>query len=318
MKLICLDGATLYPVNDSQWGRLSEFADVEIYDNTPADMVVERARDAEMLLTNKVSIGPDQIAALPSLRYIGVLATGYNIVDTAAARAAGITVCNIPAYSTASVAQHVFSLLLGIISRVERYASEVSQGAWSRCQDFTYRNGEWHELAGKTMGIIGYGNIGSAVARIAEAMGMTVAVATSKPQSALPEGYVKMDIDDIFASADVVSLHCPLTPGTSGMAHAGRLAMMKPSAIFINTARGPLVDEAALAEALNEGRIAAAGLDVLSKEPADASCPLLGARNCFITPHVAWASVEARQRLLDITVENIRAFLNGAAVNVVD
>ncbi len=318
MKLICLDGATLYPVDDARWGRLSEFADVEIYDNTPAGMVVERARDAELLLTNKVPVGAAEIAALPSLRYIGVLATGYNIVDTEAARAAGITVCNIPAYSTASVAQHVFSLLLGIIGRVERYAAEVSQGSWSRCKDFTYRNGEWHELAGKTMGIVGYGNIGSAVARIAEAMGMNVAVATSKPQSALPQGFVKLSVDDLFATADVVSLHCPLTPDTRGMADARRLAMMKPSAILINTARGPLVDEASLADALNEGRIAAAGLDVLSTEPADAACPLPGARNCFITPHVAWASVEARQRLLDITVENIRAFLAGAPVNVVN
>ncbi len=318
MKLICLDGATLYSVDDARWGRLSEFADVEIYDNTPADMVVERACDAELLLTNKVPVGAAEIAALPSLRYIGVLATGYNIVDTEAARAAGITVCNIPAYSTASVAQHVFSLLLGITGRVERYAAEVSQGSWSRCKDFTYRNGEWHELAGKTMGIVGYGNIGSAVARIAEAMGMNVAVATSKPQSALPQGFVKLSVDDLFATADVVSLHCPLTPDTRGMADARRLAMMKPSAILINTARGPLVDEAALADALNEGRIAAAGLDVLSTEPADAACPLPGARNCFITPHVAWASVEARQRLLDITVENIRAFIAGAPVNVVN
>ncbi len=318
MKLVCLDGYSLYPADDSRWGLFAEYADVEIYDRTAREEIVERVGDAEMVLTNKVPFNAATIAALPSLKYIGVLATGYNIVDTEAAAKAGITVSNIPAYSTMSVAQQVFALILAITNRVEDYARGVSEGKWSSCADFTYREREWPELAGKTMGIVGFGNIGKAVAAIAAAFGMTVAVFTSKRADELPAGYVKMELDELFAKADVVSLHCPLTPETRGMADARRLGLMKRSAILINTARGPLIDDAALAKALAEGKLYGAGLDVMSSEPPAADNPLLKAPGCFITPHIAWASTEARDRLMRIAVGNVAAFVSGKPVNVVN
>ncbi len=314
--IVILDAATVYGADDQRW---QAFGNVAVYDRTPAGKIVERCQGARMVLTNKVPFDAATIAALPGLEYIGVLATGYNIIDTEAATNAGITVTNIPAYSTMSVAQQAISLLLAITNRVADYARDNADGAWSRCPDFSYRLTDWHELAGKTFGVIGFGHTGSATAAIAAALGMKILVFTSKEQSALPQGYVKAaDIDEIFRTSDVVSLHCPLTPQTRNLVDARTLGMMKPSAILINTSRGPVVDEAALAEALNEGRIAAAGLDVLSNEPPKSDCPLIGARNCFITPHIAWASTEARERLYNIALENARAFLNGHTINKVN
>ncbi len=316
-KIVCLDGYSLYPATDERWKAFTDYCDIEVYDRTRPDEIVERVGDAELVLTNKVPMNAATISALPSLRYIGVLATGYNIVDIEAASRAGVVVTNIPSYSTHSVAQQVFALLLAITNRVEDYALGVSEGRWSRCADFTYREREWPELAGKTLGIVGYGHIGSAVAKIASAFGMNIALYTSRRQDELPEGYTKMTLDELFASSDVVSLHCPLTDETRGMVDSRRLALMKSSAILINTGRGPLVDEDALAAALKEGKIYGAGLDVLVNEPPKPDCPLLTAPNCFITPHIAWASTEARKRLFDIAVANVAAFLNGEPVNVV-
>ena len=255
------------------------------------------------------------MAALPQLKYIGVLATGYNVVDIDEARNRGIVVTNIPAYSTASVAQMVFAHVLNITQRVGYYATENANGRWTNSVDFCYWDTDLVELDGKKMGIVGLGNIGRATARIAQAFGMEVLVVTSKEQSALPEGMKKVTLDELFAQSDVVSLHCPLTPDTKEMVNAARLQTMKPSAILINTGRGPLVNEQDLADALNEGRIAAAGLDVLSVEPSVTGNPLLGARNCFITPHIAWATKEARIRLMDIAVNNLKSYQEGIIIN---
>ena len=318
MKTVCLDCNTVYTPDDARWERFASLGDFEVYDRTDESAIIERCAGADAVLTNKVPLNAATIAQLPSLRYIGVLATGFNIVDTKAAAAAGIAVTNIPSYSNNSVAQHVFALLMAITNRVEDYARMNADGHWCRSLDFSYRLQEWHELAGKTMGVVGLGHIGSAVAAIASAMGMKVAVFTSKPQDALPEVYVKMDLDELFAEADVVSLHCPLADGTRDMVDARRLALMKPSAILINTARGALVDEKALADALNNGKIYAAGLDVLCNEPPKHDCSLVGARNCFITPHIAWASAEARERLFDIAFDNLKAYAEGRVQNRVN
>lgn len=321
LNIVCLDGYTLFRNSDKlhpQWERLTHFGDVTVFDRTPSSKVVSRLADADIALTNKTPITAADIVKLPNLRYIGVLATGYNIVDVDAARRAGIVVTNIPAYSTASVAQHAIALLLAIVNRVESYSQAVSRGQWTACPDFTFRIEEWRELAGKTFGVVGFGNTGRATAAIAHALGMNIAVFTSKNVAELPDGYVKMELDELFANADVVSLHCPLTPSTAHMVDVRRLRLMKNTAILINTGRGPLVDERALAKALVAGRIYAAGLDVLSTEPPKLGNPLLAAPNCYITPHVAWSSVEARNRLMDIEVENIKAFLEGNPVNVVN
>jgi glycerate dehydrogenase len=253
--------------------------------------------------------------ALPQLKYIGVLATGYNVVDIEAAKARGIVVTNIPAYSTSSVAQMVFAHILNITQRVGHYAEDNSKGRWTESVDFCYWDTNLVELDGKKMGIVGFGNIGKATARIAQAFGMEVWVYTSKEQHELPEGMKKVSLDDLFAACDVVSLHCPLTPETKGMVNAERLKLMKSQAILINTGRGPLINEQDLADALNEGRIGAAGLDVLSVEPSVKENPLLGAKNCFITPHIAWATKEARTRLMDIAVGNLKAYIEGHIIN---
>lgn len=317
-KIVCLDAAAIYPATDERWKAFASVAPIEVFDRTAPSEIVNRAADAQIVLTNKVVLDAETIAALPKLRCIGILATGTNVVDIKAATATGIVVTNIPSYSTASVAQCVFALLLAITNRVEYYASQNIRGRWAEALDFSYTDMEWNELAGKTFGIVGFGHIGSLVARIAAAMGMKVAVYTSKDASELPEGYVKMELDELFAASDVLSLHCPLTPSTHHLVDSRRLALMKPTAIIINTSRGPVVDEQALADALNSGRIFAAGLDVLEQEPPKADCPLLGARNCFITPHIAWASTEARGRLMDIAVANVRAFASGTPRNVVN
>lgn len=314
MKIIVLDGYGLNP-GDLTWKGFEELGELTVYDRTSPSELLERAAGAEALVTNKTLITSENMDALPDLKYIGVLATGYNVVDIDAAKARGIVVTNIPSYSTASVAQMVFAHILNITQRVGYYADENKQGRWTKNADFCYWDTHLVELQGKKMGIVGFGNIGQATARIAQAFGMEVCVYSSKPQFALPSGIKKMELDELFGECDVVSLHCPLTPDTKEMVNAERLSKMKPNAILINTGRGPLINEQDLADALNEGKIAAAGLDVLSVEPSVEGNPLLGARNCFITPHIAWATLEARTRLMEIAVQNLKSYQKGQIVN---
>lgn len=314
MKITILDGYGMNP-GDMSWAPLEELGDLTVYDRTAPEQVLERAAGSEALLTNKTVLTAETLRALPQLRYVGVLATGYNVVDIDAARELGIVVTNIPAYSTDSVVQMVFAHLLAITNRVEHYTDENRRGRWSTNPDFCYWDTPLHEFSGKTFGIVGLGNIGMAVSRVARAFGMKVKAYTSKRIEDLPDGVSKADLDELFETSDVVSLHCPLTESTRHLVNADRLAQMKPSAILINTGRGPLVDEKALAEALDSGRIHAAGLDVLSSEPPAADNPLLTARNCFITPHLGWATREARERLLSIAADNLRGFITGDVRN---
>ena len=314
MKIIVLDGYGLNP-GDLNWEGFETLGELTVYDRTLPSELMERAAGAEVLITNKTLITAENMADLPELKYIGVLATGYNVVDIDAAKDRGILVTNIPAYSTASVAQMVFAHILNITQRVGYYADENKQGRWTKNADFCYWDTQLVELQGKKMGIVGFGNIGQATAGIAQAFGMEVCVYSSKPQFVLPSGIKKMDLDELFMECDVISLHCPLTPDTKEMVNADRLSKMKSNAILINTGRGPLINEQDLADALNEGRIAAAGLDVLSVEPSVEGNPLLTARNCFITPHIAWATLEARTRLMEIAVHNLKSYLNGQIIN---
>lgn len=313
MKICILDGYSLNP-GDLDWSPVERLGDVTLFDRTPADKIVERAADADIVLTNKVPFSADTLRQLPRLRFICVLATGYNIIDTEAAARQGVVVANIPAYSTMSVAQMAFAHILNITNHVASYAREVADGKWTNCPDFCFWDSALTELAGKTMGIVGLGNTGMATARIAVAMGMKVVALTSKSADTLPEGITPAPLDDVLASADVVSLHCPLTPSTRHLINAASIAKMKPSAILINTGRGPLVDEQAVADALNGGRLAAFGADVLSQEPPRGDNPLLSARNCFLTPHIAWATLEARMRLMSTATENMRQFIAGEPV----
>lgn len=313
MKICILDGYSLNP-GDLDWSPVERLGDVTLFDRTPADKIVERAADADIVLTNKVPFSADTLRQLPRLRFICVLATGYNIINTEAAARQGVVVANIPAYSTMSVAQMAFAHILNITNHVASYAREVADGKWTNCPDFCFWDSALTELAGKTMGIVGLGNTGMATARIAVAMGMKVVALTSKSADTLPEGITPAPLDDVLASADVVSLHCPLTPSTRHLINAASIAKMKPSAILINTGRGPLVDEQAVADALNGGRLAAFGADVLSQEPPRGNNPLLSARNCFLTPHIAWATLEARTRLMSIATENVRQFIAGEPV----
>lgn len=313
MKICILDGYSLNP-GDLDWSPVERLGDVTLFDRTPADKIVERAADADIVLTNKVPFSADTLRQLPRLRFICVLATGYNIIDTEAAARQGVVVANIPAYSTMSVAQMAFAHILNITNHVASYAREVADGKWTNCPDFCFWDSALTELAGKTMGIVGLGNTGMATARIAVAMGMKVVAMTSKSADTLPEGITPAPLDDVLASADVVSLHCPLTPSTRHLINAASIAKMKPSAILINTGRGPLVDEQAVADALNGGRLAAFGADVLSQEPPRGDNPLLSARNCFLTPHIAWATLEARTRLMSTATENVRQFIAGKPV----
>lgn len=314
MKIVVLDGYCLNP-GDLSWEDMASLGDLRVYDRTSPAELLNRAEGAEVLITNKTLITGNDMEALPQLKYIGVLATGYNVVDVESAKEKGIVVTNIPAYSTNSVAQMVFAHLLNITQRVGHYACMNHQGKWSDNADFCYWDTELIELNDKWMGIIGFGNIGQATARIALSFGMKVGVFTSKAQSELPEGVKKMSLEEIFKNCDVVSLHCPLTPSTQEMVNAERLNLMKPNAILINTGRGPLINEQELADALNEGKILAAGLDVLSTEPPLSTNPLLSARNCFITPHIAWATKEARIRLMKIAVNNLNEFMKGNIIN---
>lgn len=310
MKITILDGYGMNP-GDMSWEPLEQLGELTVYDRTAPSEILGRAAGSEALLTNKTVLTGEILRALPGLRYVGVLATGYNVVDIDTARQLGIVVTNIPAYSTDSVVQMVFAHLLAITNRVEHYTAENRRGRWSDNPDFCYWDSPLHELSGKTFGIVGLGNIGMAVSRVALVFGMKVKAYTSKSPDKLPEGVAKADLDELFSTSDVVSLHCPLTESTRHLVNAARLAQMKPSAILINTGRGPLIDEEALAEALGSGRIHAAGLDVLTSEPPSADNPLLKAPNCFITPHLGWATKEARERLLDIATDNLRGFIAG-------
>lgn len=316
MKLVVLDGQALNP-GDLSWDGLAQFGELTVHDRTPAERVVARAAEAAVVLTNKVVLGEAELSALPDLRYIGVLATGVNVVDLAAAGKHGIVVTNVPAYGAASVAQHAFALLLELARGVGQHAELVRQGEWCRSPDFTFWRSPQVELAGLTIGVVGFGDIGRAVARIAQSFGMRVLVHTRTPNPAIDDVEF-VALDRLFCEADAVSLHCPLTPATEGLVNAQRLAMMKPSAFLVNTARGLLVDEAALADALRRGVIAGAGLDVLSQEPPPADNPLLAAPHCLITPHLAWATLAARRRLMQTVVANLRAFLEGRPQNRVN
>lgn len=318
MRIVVLDGHTLNP-GDNPWDELAALGELVVHDRSAPDEIVPRARGAAVALTNKTHLDAATLAALPELRYVGVLATGYNVVDVAAARAHGVTVTNVPEYGTDFVAQHVFALLLELANAVGEHDAAVHAGEWQRCPDFSFWTRPLLELAGLTMGIVGYGRIGRRVGDVARALGMRV-LASARPGSPLPPATATetwCELEELFAASDVVTLHCPLTADNERFVNARLLARMKRSAFLINAARGPLVDEAALARALTDGTIAGAGLDVVSAEPIRADNPLLRAPNCVITPHVAWASLAARRRLMATAVGNVRAFLAGAPVNVV-
>lgn len=317
MNIVVLDGHTLNP-GDLSWDALKALGPCELHDRSPADTVVPRSANAEIILTNKVPLGREQIFALPKLRYIGVTATGFNIVDAAAARERNIPVTNIPAYGTRSVAQMTFTLLLELCHHAGHHSETVRAGRWSASPDWCYWDHPLVELEGLTLGIVGFGRIGRAVAALGLAYGMKVIATSGRAPTEIPAGVALVDLDTLFATSDVVSLHCPLTPQTKELVNATRLAKMKPGAFLLNTSRGALIDEAALAEALNSGRIAGAGLDVLSVEPPRAENPLPRARNCVITPHIAWATRAARARLMDTAVANVKAFLDGELRNVVN
>jgi len=317
MNIVVLDGYTLNP-GDLTWKDLESLGQCTVYDRTGPKEVVQRAKDAEIVLTNKTILSSDIIKQLPKLKYIGVLATGYNIVDIEAARDLGIPVTNVPAYGTQSVAQMVFAHLLNLAQHVAHHAETVRSGRWISNPDFCYWDMPLIELGGLTMGIIGFGRIGQATAKLALTFGMKVIAYDIVTPSSKPEGCQFVELDDIFRVSDVISLHCPLTSQTKKIINKEHLELMKKTAFLINTSRGPLVDEQALAQALNNERIAGAGLDVLSEEPPNENTPLLKARSCYITPHIAWATHAARQRLLRVVVDNVASFLAGKPQNVVN
>lgn len=317
MKIVVLDGYALNP-GDLSWDGIRQFGDVTIYDRTPNDLIVERLGDAQIILLNKTPITADTLEKCPSVKLICVLATGYNVVDCDAAKARGIPVCNVPAYGTAAVSQFTFALLLELCHHVGHHSQSVHAGNWCRNADFCYWDTPQMELAGKTMGIIGFGRIGRAVGTIAKAFGMRV-IAYNRSQCIEGEAIGEyVDLDTLLATADVISLHCPLTPVTENIINKENLAKMKDGAILINTARGQLVDEAALAEALRSGKLRGAAVDVVTKEPMLEGNPLLDTPNCIITPHMAWAPVESRQRIMDCTVRSITSYLDGHPVNTVN
>ncbi len=314
MKIVILDGYSANP-GDLSWKELETMGELTVYDRTAPSETVARCTDAAVVLTNKVVLGKKEMEQLPHLKYIGVLATGYNVVDVAFARERGITVTNVPAYSTESVAQMVFAHLLTVTNRTEHYALLNRRGRWTQNPDFCYWDFPHMELAGKTFGIVGLGNIGQRVAQIALALGMKVKALTSK--TTLPAGIEKAPLEELLTTSDVISLHCPLTEKTRHLINNSTLQQVKSSAILINTGRGPLVDDQAVADALAEGRLAAFCADVLTEEPPKDDNPLLCQSNAFITPHIAWASTEARIRLLQVAIDNVRAFLDGKPQNVI-
>lgn len=317
MQIVLLDGYASNP-GDLTWEPLKEMGEVTVYDRTQPSEVVERAHDAEIIVTNKVTLTRQTLEQLPNLRLICVLATGYNTIDTLAARDLGITVCNVPAYSTDSVAQMVFAQILNMTNRVAHYARQTREGRWSAAPDFCYWDLPVSELAGKTLGIVGLGHIGAKVASIAREFGMDVFAFTSKNSIDLPDYIQKTTLEGLFGVSDILTLHCPLTPDTHELINARTLARMKRGALLVNTGRGPLVNEADVAEALASGQLGGYGADVMCSEPPAADNPLFAQPNAFITPHIAWASVEARQRLLNTTFDNIRAFQEGHPQNVVN
>jgi glycerate dehydrogenase len=313
--LVVLDGYTLDP-GDNPWSGLEALGQLIVHDRTPRELVVERAQGADVIFTNKTVLDADSLRALPGLRGICVLATGVNVVDVAAARALGLPVCNVPAYGVSSVAQHTIALLLELCNAVGLHAAAVSAGEWSRAPDFSFWKQPLLELEGRTLGIVGWGAIGQRVGAIARALGMQVSASTSYVGAS---GNVnRLPLDQLLAESDVVSLHCPLDQSTERLVRWERLCSMKRGALLLNTARGGLVDEAELRRALDEGVIGGAALDVLSREPPPADHPLLGAKNCIITPHLGWSSLAARQRLTSVTVANARAILDGRPINVVN
>lgn len=316
MKIVVLDGYTLNP-GDLSWDGLRALGELAVHDRTSPELVLERCEGADAVLTNKVVLDSGTLKSLEELKYIGVTATGFNVVDMEAAEDEGVVVTNVPAYSTRSVAQFVLALLLELCHHVGDHSRAVRSGRWTDSPDFTFRDYPLVELAGLKMGIVGYGDIGREVARASEALGMEVLIHTRTPD---PDRYpeaVFVDLDTLFTDCDVVTFHCPLTPQTEGMVNDRRLGLMKETAFVINASRGPVVDEQALAEALNRGRIAGAAVDVLSTEPPSAANPLLTAKNCVITPHIAWATMAARQRLMDTVTGNVKSWIEGRPVNVV-
>ena len=317
MKIVVLDGYTENP-GDLSWGGFKAIGETVVYDRTPGDQIVERIGDAEIVILNKTPITRATLEACPGIKYIGVLATGYNVVDTDAAREQGIPVCNIPSYGTASVGQFAIALLLEICHHIGAHSDSVHNGDWERSADWCYWNHPLIELDGKTMGIIGFGRIGQATGRIAKALGMKVIAYDAHPNDAgrALAGYV--ELDTLLATSDVIALHCPLFPETQGIIDAAAIAKMKDGVMILNLSRGPLIVELDLADALDSGKVAAAGLDVVSTEPIRGDNPLLKAKNCIITPHISWAAREPRQRIMDMAVENLKAFLGGGAVNVVN
>lgn len=318
MKIVVLDGHTLNP-GDLSWEALHQLGDVTIYDRTPYDKIVERSLGAEVLLTNKTPLDAATLNQLPDLKYVGVLATGYNIVDTAVCKQRGIPVSNVPGYGTGAVAQFVFALMLELCLHVQKHSDAVFEGKWAKSVDFCFWDYPLVELSGKTLGIIGFGTIGQKVADIAAAFDMQI-MAHSRTQTyqSQRKNFKWVSVDELLAQSDVVSIHCPLTPETQGLINAENLRKMKSSALLINTSRGPIVSDADLADALNNNVIAGAGIDVLSKEPPLADNPIFKAKNCIITPHIAWAAQEARARLMGIAIDNLKSFMAGKPANVVN
>jgi glycerate dehydrogenase len=316
-RIVVLDGYLINP-GDNPWTKLAELGELQVYDRSAGSEIVERALDADVVLSNKTPLDAGAIAQLPKLRGISVLATGFNVIDIAAATLRGIPVCNVPSYSSASVVQHTIALLLELCHRVGLHDASVHAGDWQRSVDFSYWKSPLLELSGKRLGIVGYGAIGQRVGAAARALGMDICAARMAHGGSTPsgDGVERLPLDELFRSCDVISLHCPLTPVTSGLVSKARLALLKPSAFLINTARGGLIDERALGSALDSGALAGAALDVLSSEPPRADNPLLYAKNCVITPHVAWTSLPARQRLLQISADNVRALLAGSPIHV--
>jgi glycerate dehydrogenase len=314
-RIVVLDGYTLNP-GDLTWDAFRNLGELEVYDRTPAEEILPRSRGATALLTNKTPLRADTLNQLSALRYIGVLATGYDIVDTDAARAKSIAVTNVPTYGTESVAQFAFALLLELCHRVQRHADDAAGGGWAKSPDWSYHISPLIELAGKTLGVVGFGRIGQQTATIGRAFGMEVIA--HDPIAPATDKMEMVGLEDLLRRADVVSLHCPLTAENRGLINSQRLSLMKPSAFLINTARGPLVVEQDLANALNSAKLAGAALDVLPVEPPRNGSPLIGVRNCILTPHIAWATKEARARLMETAVENLRAFIGGKPQNVVN
>lgn len=319
MKLVILDGYAENP-GDLSWAGLEALGQLTVYDRTPFDQdeIISRIGDADLVLTNKTPISRATLAACPSVKYIGVLATGYNVVDCAAAKERGIPVCNVPAYGTASVSQFSIALLLELCHHIGAHSDSVRAGDWEKCPDFCYWNYPLIELEGKTMGIIGFGRIGQAEGRIARALGMKVLAYDVYPTDAGWEIGTYVNLEELYASSDVISLHCNLTPENTQMINKDSIAKMKDGVLLINNARGQLLNEQDVADALNSGKMAGAGLDVVSTEPIRRDNPLLTAKNCLITPHISWAPIESRQRIMDQTVANAQAFLKGSPINVVN